>query len=505
MEKECAQCHRLFHAVQEKTELCPDCLRTQFSVASALPEAERAVLQSARRASEKRQEQRARRMQENYAAGSLFRFAGKLRFAEGMGLYLVVMLFFLLSSGDEAAPQLGFMDGFGQRVLALLFCGVAAVLVASASARFRHYLLPLGVLMVLSAWFLPEWLSRASVTKSESPAPKTVVERASVDDKPGSVARLMTETDLEVFRQLDSGSEQFTHYAIYMTRQDARTRDLMREALSRLLGAEFTRAYTRGEGALYVVTNVPGKRRNISGELSRFGRLVYEAPREGIYELRFDADKTNMVSKFQADALMTSSHSSFVAANLAELTCLDPMRIRAAAKRLTQAQVQTLRREIRNALLQVIAEPWEGDWDTYGALMEALATYALEDDASSVSACLSFFRSGLEKGHPIPSVVVGYLVREVPEEVIDPIVEQWYADPIAWGESMSQLGRAVQPKLVAQLQRSEGVRLVNSIIRYLRDHGDAQAIPAIQPFTQNSDSLISHAAQEAVKALEQRR
>ena len=485
--------------------MCPDCLRTQFSVARALPEAERAVLQSARRAAEKRQEQRARRMQENYASGSLFRFADKLRFAEGLGLYLVVVLFFVLRSGGEADAQLGFMDGFGQRVLSLLFCGVAAVLVASASARFRHYLLPLAVLMVSSAWFLPEWASPKSPTKPKSPTPQTAVERASSDSKTSPAARLMTDADLEVFRQLDSNADQCTHYAIYMTQQDARTRDLMREALSRLLGAEFTRAYTRGEGSLYVVTNVPGKRRNISGTLSRFGRLVYEAPREGIYELRFDADKTNMVSKFQADALMSSSHSSFVAANMAELTCLDPMRIRSAAKRLTQAQVQTLRREIRNALLQVIAEPWKGDWDTYGALVEALATYALKDDAPSVSACLSFFRSGLEQKHPIPSVVVGYLVREVPEEVIDPIVEQWYADPIAWGESMNQLGRAVQPKLVAQLQRSKSLRQVNSIIRYLRDHGDAQAIPAIQPFTQNSDSLISHAAQEAVKALEQRR
>lgn len=505
MEKECAQCHRLFHAVQEKTELCPDCLRTQFSVASALPEAERAVLQSARRAAEKRQEQRARRMQEHYAAGSLFRFTGKLRFAEGLGLYLVVLLFFVISSGDEAEAQLGFMDGFGQRVLSLLFCGVAAVLVASATARFRHYLLPLAVLMVSSAWFLPDLASAQSPNEPDDSDPKDAVERRVSDGRVTHAARLLTDTDLEVFRKLDDGSAQHTHYAVYMTPQDALTRDLMREALSRLLGAEFTRAYTRGEGALYVVTNVPGKRRNISDVLSRFGRLVYEAPREGIYELRFDADKTNMVSKFQADALMTSSHSSFVAANLSELTCLDPMRIRSAAQRLTQARVQTLRRKIRNALLQVLAEPWEGDWETYASLTEALATYALEGDAPSVSACLSFFRSGLEKKHPIPSVVVGYLVREVPEEVLDPIVEQWYADPIAWGASMNQLGRAVQPKLVAQLQRSESLRQVNSIIRYLRDYGDAQAIPAIQPFTQNSDSLISHAAQEAVKALEQRR
>ncbi|MGN0837044.1 MAG: hypothetical protein ACI4OS_06340, partial [Akkermansia sp.] len=235
------------------------------------------------------------------------------------------------------------------------------------------------------------------------------------------------------------------------------------------------------------------------------GRLVYEAPAEGIYELRFDADKTNMVSKFHADALMMPTHSSFVAANLAELACLDPMRIRSAAKRLTQARVQTLRREIRNALLQVIADPWEGDWDTYGSLVEALATYALGDDASSISVCLSFFRGALESKRPIPPTVVGYLVREVPEEVLDPIIEQWCADPMTWGESMNQLGGAVQPKLLERLQRADSLRQVNSIIRYLKDHGDAQAIPAIRPFTQNSDSLISHAAQEAVKTLEQRR
>ncbi|MGN0869371.1 MAG: hypothetical protein ACI4O9_07605 [Akkermansia sp.] len=506
MEKECSQCHRLFHAVQEKTELCPDCLRKQFSVARALPDAERVALQTARRAAEKRQEQRARRMQENYAAGSVFGFAGKLRFAEGVVLYLGVLLFFVLTSGDEVDDRLGFMDGFGRHVLSLLFGGVAALLVASASARFRHYLLPLGVLMVGCAWFLPDLASVTSLNGSEAPAPKAAAaERQGAEARTTHSGRLMTDADLEVFRKLDGSSEQHTHYAIYMTPQDARTRDLMREALSRLLGAEFTRAYTRGEGALYVVTNVPGKRRNISGMLTRFGRLAYEAPSEGIYELRFDADKTNMVSKFHADALMMSAHSSFVAANLAELSCLDPMRIRSAAKRLTQARVQTLRREIRNALLQVLADPWEGDWDTYSALAEALATYALQDDSSSRSVCLSFFLRSLEKKRPLPSAVVNYMVREVPEKVLDPIVEQWCADPMAWGESMNQLGKAVQPKLLARLQQADSLRQVNSIIRFLRDHGDAQAIPAIQPFTRNSDSLISHAAQEAVKTLEQRR
>ncbi|MGN0836061.1 MAG: hypothetical protein ACI4OS_01345, partial [Akkermansia sp.] len=203
MEKECAQCHRLFHAVQEKAELCPDCLRKQFSVARALPDAERAALQTARRAAEKRQEQRARRMQENYAAGSMFRFAGKLRFAEGMVLYSGVLLFFVLSSGDETGEQLGFMDGFGKHVLSLLFGGVAALLVASASARFRHYLLPLGVLMMGSAWFLPNLASAKSPQEAEEPAPKAAVERQVSGGQTTKAARLMTEADLEVFRKLD--------------------------------------------------------------------------------------------------------------------------------------------------------------------------------------------------------------------------------------------------------------------------------------------------------------
>lgn len=509
MEKECTTCHRIFHTTQEQAEVCPDCLKLEFKAAARMDDTERQELVEEYRHADRRQAERAKRMHEGYETGSIYSWAGTVRFAAGCALFIVCCLVFMATAGPVRSGTISEMDIAGQRIVGLLFCIVAAVFVVSSSRRRPFIVYPLALAMLVSGWYMPDiWKYKAPEEEKETsqqpePEASAALEEAQSTDVVQN-SRALSRSDLDVFYQQKTSVPQNAHYAVYMDHQDSRTRGIVRDALTRLLGAEYTRAYTRNDGALYVVTNVPGKVKNISRTLNRFGRITYAAPADGVYELRFDADKANLVSRYPVEVLASPIHSSYVAANLSELTCLDPMRVRAAAKNLRNSNVQVLRREIHDALVQVLQDPWSADPDTYGALAEAMAVYAYEKDEAALEVCRRFFRAGLVMKREIPEVVTDYLVREVPDEMVEPIVEFWCENPIAWGNTMARLGIRVQDALLAKLKTTDSLRQTGTIIRYLRDYGDARAIPAITPFTEHQDSIIRHSAQETINALKAR-
>lgn len=509
MEKECSKCHRLFYSGQEDAELCPECLRNEFkAVAQPLDEADWKMLVEEYKQADKRQTSRAERMREGYSSGAIFSFSGKLRFAFGCGLFLLCVFLFMTTLNADHPNFISELDLLGQRVISALFCVVAAALVATSTHRYTKLVYSAAAFMLVSGWYMP------IVFKKTPEKPEEKVEVVSAQEKPVVVEspeeqaegnRALSDADLDVFMQQKTAVPQAAHYAVYMDKQDSRTRAIIRDALTRLLGGDYTRAYTRNDGALYVVTNVPGRPKNISRILGRFGKITYAAPADGVYELRFDPEKTHMVSRYPVEVLASPTNASYVPANIDELMCPDAMRIRAAAKSLHASNVQMLRHEIHDALLQVIQDPWTSDFDTYSVLAEALVTYAYEKDAAVVDACRQFFRLGLEMQRDIPENVTAYLVREVPEEMVEPVVAFWCSNPIIWNETMVGLGIRVQEPLMARLKQADSIREIGSIIRYLKDHGDARAVESIRPFTEHQDSIIRHSAQETINALQNRR
>lgn len=509
MEKECTTCHRIFHTSQEQAEVCPDCLRLEFKAARRMDDVARHELAEEYRLSDRRQAARAMRMHEGYESGSLFSWSGKLRFAGGCFLFALCCVAFLVTGGSPDDTGNSMLDDIGQRLVSVLFCVVSATLVATSSRRHPFIIYPLAVAMLACSWYMPDiWRTHQNGAAAAVPSQEEKPEEAD-ESRAGTETvnqgRALTNSDLDVFFQQKNAVPQNAHYAVYIDRQDSRTRALVRDALTRLLGAEFTRAYTRNDGALYVVSNVPGRVKNISRTLSRFGHVTYAAPSDGVYELRFDADKANLVSRYPVEVLSSPMHSSFVSANLSELTCLDPMRVRTAAKNLRDSNVKVLRREIHDALVQVLQDPWGEDFDTYSVLAEAMAMYAYEKkDAAALDACRRFFRAGLVMKNEIPESVTDFLVRESPDEMVEPIVEFWCENPIVWGNTLARLGIRAQGALLEKLKSTDSLRQIGTIIRYLRDYGDARAIPVVTPFTEHQDSIIRHSAQETINAIKAR-
>lgn len=508
MEKECSQCHRIFRPSHEGVDVCPDCLRNEFKTAApSLDAEEHQALVAEYESADKRQAQRAVSMKEGYLGGTLFSWAGKLRFAFGIGLFVLCALAFMVLGGNKQEMAFSSLDLLGQRVISLFVCLVAAALIASSTRRFPFIVWPLAVIVLACGWYLPDqWkVDEQPTAVAEEETEEAAEEAAESLAEVSEQNRALNKSDLDIFYQQKNSAPNTAHYAVYMDKQDSRTRSIVREALTRLLGAEYTRAYNRNDGALYVVSNVRGKVKNISRILSRFGHVTYSSPSEGIYEVRFEPDRANMVSRYPVEVLADSSNSSYVSASIAELSCLESMRIRAAAKNLYNSNVQMLRNEVREALLTVLQDPWNSDFDTYSALAEALSVYARpENDTQAIEACRQFFRSGLAQKREIPEPVTRYLVREVPDEMVEPIVEFWCENPIAWSEVMSQLGTRTQKPLLEKLRKADNIRSIGTIIRYLKDYGDAGAIDDVKPFLNHQDSIIRHTAQDTLRALESR-
>ena len=509
MEIECSKCHQKFNATKEDTVVCPQCLRDEFAtVASGLDDAELKELHAEYAPSMKRQTARAEMMFGEYESGQMFSVAGKLRLALGLGIFLICGFLFLVSDKESGVTFLAELDVESQRIFSMILCVVSAALVATSSVRFKKSVRIAAVLVLAMGWTMPDMLEAAMKAKAKQKAKIVAEMEASLEEeKTKEVVAdgpVLTDEDLQVFYSLRTTTHRISHYAIFIDNQDGRARSLMREALNRLLEAEYTRAYTRANGALYVATNVPGERRNISRLLNRFGTVTYAEPTKGVYEVRFDADRANLVSQYSPDVLSSPMNNSYVTANLSELRCIDPMRVRMSARSLAASNVKVLRREIRDVLVEVLQEPWATEPDTYSALIEALVVYCQPRDKVAVKLCYEYFEARRALKREISRDVTQFLIREEPDAMVRPILDFWCESPTAWTDLLNMLGYRVQAPLLERLGNTNNIRLIGSILKYLEDRGTREALPAVEPFLEYPDSIIRHSARTTYKALQNR-
>lgn len=505
MEIECSKCQRKFVPTKSDSTVCPDCLRQEFAaVAPRLDAQEHAKLVAEYAQSMKRQSVRAASMGGMYASGQAFSMAGTLRLLLGLSFFLICGFLFLVSDDEAGVTFLANGDLASQRMFAMIFCVVSAVLVATSAIRFKKFMYFLALVILATGWFMPDMLNAALKEKAKARAAAGKQEEVVQNTELSPGGPVLTDADLQVFYTLKVSSNRVAHYAIFIDNQDSRTRSIVRDALNRLLQAEYTRAHTRANGALYVCTNVPGMRRNISELLRRFGTVTYAAPSKGVYEVRFDADQANMVSQYSPDVLASPMNSSYVAANLSELRCLDPLRVRMAARSLANSNVKVLRGEIRDALVEVLNDPWTTEPDTYSALIEAMVVYSNKKDDAARQHCYKYFEGRRSLKREVSSNVTRYLIMEMPEKMVNPIIEFWCENPIAWNEMLNLLGLRVQRPLVDRLGSTNNIRLIGSILKFLEEKGTKDALPAVEPFLEYPDSIIRHSARTAYDALKSR-
>lgn len=488
-------------------DVCPECLKNEFAAAPDAGADDRITDSEEYRRAARRQRERAARMQRDLQDDALFNVSGKLRCGMGIVIFLVCMYLFLLGDNPTYSTPISRLELDSQRFISVGLCWLAAGLIFFSFKRHKLLVSIVGVGMMVIGWYAPEIWRYKSVEPLPDEQPQ--VEEKQQAELPESepirkTGSVMTPGDMEVFYESRSKSPHMAHYAVYMDQQDSASRAIIRDALTRLLEAEYTRAYTRNQGALFVVTNARGGLRNISRLLSRFGRVSYSKPEDGHYEVRFMPDHANMVCRYGSEVLSNPHNPAFVQANLSEITCLDPLRVRTAAQILKNANVAALRKDIHATLQRVLREPWQNEDDTHRALMEALIVYAPTGDKGTVDYCLRYFQNCRARRQPTSAAVMQMLIKEEPEAMVAPVVEMWASNPIAWNGILSSLGDKAEDEMIKLLAHTEKLQLISTILNYLGEFGTPKAVPAVQQLLQHPDSIISHSAKNTLDKLMQR-
>ena len=451
-------------------------------------------------AAAKRQHARMAKLLEAYKKGTMFNMSGKIMFCVGLFFLAFCHLIFLLDGRGAIYWGVEGMTGGGKQAISMFLSIASVLLLLFSTRRFKVMMLLFSTVILAAGWYAPVMWKPAREASGAVAADAAMPQKESRDGT--ELKQPVTEEELAVYYDLKTKMPRATHYAVFMDNQDPVVRGLVRDALCRLLNSEYTRAYTRSNGILYVVANAAGAQRNISPIVERLGTIVNADVAQGIYIVRFDAEKTNLVCKFSSEVLSSPLNASFVSANISELQCLDAMRIRVAARSLKNANVQMLRNEIRDSLIKVLQDSWAQDQDTAAALIEALVTYASPGDKDSINLCRSYFMERYTAKKEVLPCVADFLIREDPEKMVDPVISYWLTNPMAWAQQLRALSWRVQPKLLEILQESSSIKDLNLVLRYLQSHGNADAIPAVKKLLEHPDSIIRYTAGTTLKSLE---
>ncbi len=491
--------------------VCPECLRAEFSQAPRTEdEAGRSAVRQVSESSQRRALARAARLSGGFQSGSAYTPYGGLRFALGLMIFIVCLLMFMFGADVEEWQEYAFLPAGAQRPVSIILCWVAAALVFSSSRSNKVIVYPLVAFLLLAGWFMPNFWSLLAEQKKKETAVAIAASKVEADETSAAAAaqaaragRELTEEDLAIFREKKQSEGGVVNYGIYINTRDVGLRQSIRDTIARLLVAENCVAYTRGQGTLFIVSRSAGGTRNISSTVARFGDLNYASPSEGIYEVNFLPDKVCAVSRYPSETLSSPDDAAFVQANIAELrNLLDPHRVSTAAHTLAAANIKEQRDEVRNALVEVLRDPWAIVPDTYQALVEAMVVYAAPGDKEAVDVCRKYFLSSrLARRNP-SSAIMELLIRETPAEMVAPVVELWCANPVEWGNTLAQLGTLSQDHLLEVLENTQSLQLIGPILKHLENHGTPEAIPAVKKYAEHPDSLISRSARATLRVLE---
>ncbi len=509
VEKECTRCKNKFIASTAAQDVCSKCVGEEFAQAGVSSSSVVAETVGEHRRIQRRQIARAARMRRLLDRDAPFSLMGKVRCALAVVLFLVCLFFFMVGDSDMLKNPVKQLEIQYQLLISVGLCLFASCCLLT-SFRDHKFIISMSVIVMMSMGVAMPFIWQKDVPENQGGVQAGEIRQSEPEQQDGAAMEgsepvpVLTNDDLAPFRRIHEEHPGQLHYAVYMDNQTTSTRSLVRESLTRLLQAEYTRAFTCHNGALFVVVNARSQHANMVELLSRFGRIVSSNPEAGVYEVNFSADKANIVSRYSQEVQSSPQNPNFVPANISELMCLDTMRVRAAAQMLTNVDAQVLRTDIHRAILQVLRDPWESEEETYKAIVEALVTYAPRGHEESVQLMRAYFDSCRANGRPLSQKVVERLISENPASMVDPVVQMWSANPVAWGQIIGRLGSHAEDKLLADVSVDSELQRLDSTLKYLADYGTEKAIPFVESLLNHSDSLISHKAERTLRAIRNR-
>lgn len=520
VEKECTRCHKVFRPSTESQDVCAVCLNEEFGAGVAATDFGRESILKEHSEAMRRQRARASRLARAFRSTSAFSMLGLVRCVLAVILFLICVFFFITSDGDKLT-FLNQLPYIYQLSISLGCAIISSLLLLPSFSRHKTIVMVTCLLMLALGATMPTiWHFRVPVTTAY--VPETGAGSAKGEQALNN-GRLIDDKELSFFSDLKKTRPRDVHYCVFMRcdhlkddtapgvisygRMDQSARNLIRSSLSRLMhGApvEINNSQN-GCGVIFTVSCVPGEKQNISSLLNRYGSVYFSDAAEGIYELTLDPDKLAIGEDCDTSKLLDPMHPAFAELNIKALRSLRADVVRASAKRLADANVNRLRADICNRLIETLNTPWETDLDTYNMLIDALVVYAPEGDVRITPLLWNYFQTVIRAHRSVSNDVAIRLAKAAPDKMNEPVLKLWQLNPTAWNEVAGVLVDYIEPYMIEQLEKKDlSVRQLTDCLNYLQPYGTAKSLPFLQPYLGHADRAISRKASNTIDAIKVR-
>ncbi len=492
VEKECIQCRRKFYEDDETLQKCPQCRGTEFAAGRKLSAEECAELEQMNRKALRKRKSRANKRAHAMRYAMEFRPSGLLRCVLALVLFGICVFFFMISGG-KSKIALAEVSYTNQLLLSLSCAAVSVALLLPSFKMHKFLIASVSAIIIAVSALLPTLFQQQSFEHYLQADDTQELNSREETDK----LRCLRDEDLEYLAKCARDYPDGVHYAIFMRIPDkllktetgtlkniapeTQTVDLIKASLARILHSDAvehhrSKSGISGIGVYFTVCNSRLMHKDISELLrKKYGNLYYSNSEKGIYELYID---TELIHKqYDESQLSDVFDANFVQRNVEALQALDAEVVQAAARRLTDANARVFSspqagekiESIKVCLRELMSQSWGSNRQAYGAVVEAMATYA-------------------------------------PREVVaEDIFDLWCKEPMVWNTAAGKLADRVESLMLAYLEqptRTEQESL--AALSYLRQYGTTAALSTLRSFSRHSSVALRNMAAVAQSAIEQR-
>lgn len=504
----------MFLATQESQDVCADCLADEFGSGVVSRDFDHDTLVKDNNSAMRRQLARASQLGRTLRAGTAFSMSGHVRCGLAVSLFLLCVFMFILSDGSHRT-FLNQLDYEYQLLISLGTALLSSLLLYPSFVRHKLVIGILWIIVLILGVTLPSicYYKVPDATSVASDSTTFAASDTEETEQKTKSARILPDEDLAFFYDLRRSRPKSVHYSVFVRcdavtgdfddgiivygRMEQSDRNLIKSSLSRMFhGAkvEINNVDT-GQGVLFTVINVPAERKNITSLLGQYGDVYYSDAAEGIYELTLSKEKVRMGENADPSILLNSNHPGFAELNMNALRSLNPEIVRAAAKRLADANVNALRLDIANRVKETLQYSWLTEPDTYNALVEVLVVYAPQGDPQVTDILWNYFKENIRARRSVSNDVVARLAHDDPKRMRTPVLKLWQANPSAWNDIAGILVNELQPYMIEQLSGSGlSVKEITDYMNYLELYGTEAALPVVQRYMNHQDKAISRKA-----------
>ena len=247
MEKECIRCKNKFIASTAEQDICSKCVGEEFAQAGVSHSSEVTEAVGMHRRIQKRQIARAERMRRLLSKDAPYSLRGKVRCGLAVVLFLSCVLLFMVGAGNTLKTPINQLETQYQLMLSVGLCLFASCCLLP-SFRDHKFIISISIVVMMGMgvampfiWHEDEpgsvgYQNVAQMNSSSQSSSELTADAGAENGGP-----VLTNNDLAVFRRIHEEHPGQLHYAVYMDNQTTSTRSLVRESLTRLLQAEYTR------------------------------------------------------------------------------------------------------------------------------------------------------------------------------------------------------------------------------------------------------------------------